>query len=242
MLALPVRAQQATAPPLRVAAAADLQTVLPTLLQEYRRRTGVQVLVSYGSSGTLAAQLLNGAPQDLFLGADAQYPAKVVAAGLTTESEPVPYARGTLVLWARQDSPLQPISLQTLSSGRVQSLAMADPGHAPYGRAAQAALEHLGLLTTLQPHLVVAENIAQAGQFAESGNAQAGLLSLTLAQSPRFRQLGSYVVMPRVYPEILQCGVVLRAGQTAAAQAFLDWLRLPATQAELPALGLAPAR
>src|SRR5260370_10854241 len=128
---------------LRVAAAADLQPVMPTLAADYQKATGVKLLVSFGSSATLATQILNGAPMDIFLGADFVFPEKVVAAGLSDMTAPIPYAKGTLVLWTRKDSPVQPITLDSLTDKRATSIAIADELHAPYGRAAASALNKM---------------------------------------------------------------------------------------------------
>jgi len=226
-----------------VAAAADLQTVLPALAQRYERETGVKIVASFGSSGTLATQILNGAPFDLFLGADYTFPEKIVAANLADTKDAVPYARGTLVLWARKDSPLQPINLNSLSDPRVKTIAIANEINAPYGRAAAAALTHMKLYDTLKPKFVVGENIAQTGQFAESGNADLGLISLTMAMSDHFKPLGSYVIIPNVYPEIRQCGVImLKSSHRDEAHAFFSWLTSPSIQSELPKLGLSPVQ
>jgi molybdate transport system substrate-binding protein len=225
---------------LRVAAAADLQTVMPTLAAAYEHATGIKLVVSFGSSGTLATQIINGAPMDIFLGADYTFPEKVVAAGLADMKDPTPYAKGTLVLWARKDSPLQPITIDTMDDPRVKSIAVADELHAPYGRAAIAALRHLNLYDKLKPKLVVAENIAQTAQFVESGNADLGLISMTTASSEHFRQIGTFAVIPPTqYPEIRQCAVVMaKSDRKAEAHAFLDWLLTPAVQANWPTLGL----
>jgi molybdate transport system substrate-binding protein len=228
---------------LRVAAAADLQPVMPTLAADYEKATGVKLLVSFGSSGTLTTQILNGAPMDIFLGADFVFPENVVAAGLSDMTAPTPYAKGTLVLWARKDSPMQPITLDSLTDKRATSIAIADELHAPYGRAAASALNKMKIYQLVKPHLVVAENIAQAGQYAESGNAQMGLLSLTLASSPHFKEVGTYVLVPgTVYPEIRQCAVVLKAGRRAEAHAFLAWMLTSEVQGKLQSFGLAPVR
>ena len=225
---------------LLVAAAADLQPVLPALADAYEKATGVKVLASFGSSGNLTAQILNGAPVDLFLGADFVFPEKLVAAGLADTSSPVPYARGRLVLWTRNDTPFHPLSLESLLDPRVKTIAIADELHAPYGRAAVSALRFLKLYDRAQPHLVTAENIAQAGQYVESGNAQLGLISLTLASTAHFKAVGSYVLVPtQAYPEIRQCAVVLsRSDRRTAAHAFLDWLLTEKVQNQLPAFGL----
>ena len=121
---------------LHVAAAADLQPVLPVLAAQYEKAAGVKLAISYGSSATLTTQILNGAPIDLFLAADYTFPEKVVAAGLADTRDPTPYARGTLVLWARKDSPLQPLSMERLTDPRTKTIAIANELHAPYGRAA----------------------------------------------------------------------------------------------------------
>lgn len=229
---------------LRVAAAADLQPVLPTLAAEYEKATGVKLVASYGSSSTLATQILNGAPMDLFLGADFVFPEKIVAAGLADAKSPTAYARGTLVLWARKDSPLQPLSMEKLTDPRVTTIAIANELHAPYGRAAVSALKRLKLYDAVAPHLVIAENIGQTAQFVESGNAQLGLISLTAASTEHFKEIGTYVLVPTTaYLEMRQCAVVMvKSERRAEAHAFLDWLLSPAVQNSLNKLGLAPVR
>jgi molybdate transport system substrate-binding protein len=227
-----------------VLAAADLQPVMPALTQAFEHATGIKLVVSFGSSSMLAMQVLNGDPADVFLAADYSFPEKVVAAGLADSSSPIPYARGSLVLWARKDSPLQPLSQNTLRDGKFISLAIANPDHAPYGRAAVAALTRMKLYDQLTPRIVIAENIAQTAQYVESGNAQLGLISLTAASTDHFKQLGSFVRIPQsTYPEIRQCAVVMKKSEHRAdAHAFLDWLRSPGIQLNLPKYGLDPAQ
>ena len=229
---------------LRVAAASDLQTVLPVLAADYEKATGIKLVMSFGSSGNLATQILNGAPIDLFLGADFVFPEKVVAAGLADSKAPVQYARGTLVLWARKDSPLQPITLDSLVDKRATSVAIANDLHAPYGRAAVMALQRMKMYDTVKPHLVVAENISQAAQFVESGNAQRGLISLTAASSEHFNAAGTFVRVPTSsYAPIMQCAVVMaKSDRKADAHAFLDWLLTPPVQTRLPQMGLAAVK
>jgi molybdate transport system substrate-binding protein len=229
---------------LRVAAAADLQPVLPVLAERYQKATGVKLLVSFGSSGNLSTQILNGAPMDVFLGADFVFPEKIVAAEMADSKAPLPYAKGTLVLWARKDSPLQPISLDTLMDKRVTSVAIANDLHAPYGQAAVAAMKRMKMYDQVKPHLVVAENIAQAAQFVESGNAQLGLISLTAASSSRFQAEGTFVRVPsNTYTKIIQCAVVMmKSDRRAEAHAFLDWLLKPEIQALIATMGLEPVQ
>lgn len=229
---------------LRVLAAADLQPVMPVLASAYEKATGIHLNVSFGSSSELATKILNGQSADLFLAADFSFPERVVAANLADTAAPVPYARGSLVLWARKDSPLQPLTQTTLQDDKFSRLAIANPDHAPYGRAAVAALTWMKLYDQLKPQLVIAENIAQTAQFVESGNAQLGLISLTLASSDHFQQVGSFIRIARSsYPEIRQCAVVMRnSDHRAEAHAFLDWLRSPGIQQNLSKYGLDPAQ
>ncbi len=235
---------QKPAPTLRIAAAADLQPLLPPLLAEFEQQTGIHAEASFQSSATLATQIVNGAPFDLFLAADLSFPQRVIDAGRAEQTSPVPYARGTLVLWTRNDSRISDLSLDTLQSSTVKSIAIANPEHAPYGRAARAALDHLKLLDAVQSKLVVAENIAQAAQYADSGNAQVGFISLTSALTPRLQTDGHFVRVPgEDYPPILQGAVVMRGGAAAeAARRFLSFLRSPETGQKLAAAGLEPIR
>lgn len=243
LLAFPRTSAAQSPQELRIAAAADLQTVMPTLVAAYEHATGAHLIVSYGSSATLTQQLENGAPQDVFLSADYEFPQRLIAANLADDKTPVPYANGVLVLWARKDSPLQPLTANTLSDPRLQKLAIANQLHAPYGRAAIAAITSQHLLDQLKSKFAVAENIAQTAQFADSGNAQAALISLTIASSPHYRQTGSFVrIAPGTYPPIRQCAVVLKASTNKSlAHDFLRWLTSSAVQAALPTMGLEPA-
>ncbi len=229
---------------LRAAAAADLQPVLPVLAQLYEQKTGVKLVVSYGSSATLTTQILNGGPFDIFMSADFVHPEQVVAAGLADGSAPTPYAKGTLVLWTRKDSGLLPLSMDRLTDPKVSKIAIANELHAPYGFAAATALRKLKLYDKLAPKLVVGENIAQTAQFVESGNAQLGLISMTTASTPHFKEIGTYVLVPTSqYAEIRQCAVILaKSGKKAEAHIFLNWLLSPAVQGDLPKLGLSPVQ
>jgi molybdate transport system substrate-binding protein len=238
LVALPGNAQDSAT--LKIAAAADLQPVLPALIDQFEKQTHKKAEASYASSATLATQIINGGPFGLFLAADLSFPQKVIAAGLGDSAEPVPYARGTLVLWARNDSPVQPLSMDSLRNPSLKTVAVANPDHAPYGRAAKAAIEKLGLADTLQGKLVVAENIAQTAQYADSGNAQAGFLSLTSALTPRLTSDGKYVAVPEnSYPPLVQGAVVIKHGPNAEeAHQFLDFLLSAPIRKELAERGL----
>jgi molybdate transport system substrate-binding protein len=234
--------------PLRVAAAADLEPVLPLLLEEFHQATGIRAEATFQASAVLATQIQNGAPFDLFLSADLSYPKRLIdagladAAGTADSTTPLVYAKGTLVLWVRKDSPLAPPSLDLLRNPGLKHLAIANPDRAPYGRAAVTALISLKLYSGLRPRLVTAENIAQAAQFVDSGNADAGLISLTSALTPRLSSSGSYFVVPRsLYPPIEQGAVLVsKTTQRAAAHKLLDFLLSAPVQAQLAKSGLTP--
>ena len=236
--------------PLRVAAAADLEPVLPPILTAFQQATGIHAEATYQASAMLTTQIENGAPFDLFLSADLGYPRRLIdagladAAGTADSSTPITYAKGTLVLWARKDGGLAPPSLELLRSPALKRLAIANPDRAPYGRAAVSSLKSLGLYDALKPKLVTAENIAQAAQFADSGNADAGLISLTSALTPRMSSTGSYFVIPRnLYPPIEQGAVIVsKTAQREAVHKLLDYLLSPAVQSQLAKSGLTPVK
>jgi molybdate transport system substrate-binding protein len=236
--------------PLRIAAAADLEPVLPPILTQFEKATGIHTEATYQASAVLTTQIQNGAPFDLFLSADTGYPKRLIdagladAAGTADSSSPIVYARGTLVLFTRKDSHLPPPSLGLLSSPDLKRLAVANPDRAPYGRAALAALTSLKLYDTLKPKLVTAENIAQTAQFVDSGNADAGLISLTSALTPRLSASGNYFVVPRqLYPPIDQgMAIVSKTTQRPAVHKLLDYLLSAPIQAQLAKSGLTPVK
>ena len=246
LLLLPDFAHAQAPAPLRIAAAADLEPVLPAVLDGFRKASGVQAEVTYQSSAVLTQQIFDGAPYDLFLAADTGFPQRLADKQLTVQPSPVVYAKGTLVLWARHQAPVLhglPLSFAVLRNPALASVAIANPQTAPYGRAAQAAINGMFLNSTLAPKLRIAPNIAAAAQFADSGSAEVGFLSLTSALTPRLAADGSYLAVPKeVYPPILQAGVVLKGARNArAAGVLLDYLRTPAARAAMQARGLEPA-
>lgn len=225
---------------LRIAAAADLQPVLPRFVSNFEKRSGDKVEVSYASSATLATQILNGAPFDLFLAANRAFPQKIVDAKLAIEPQPVTYARGELVLWARHGILTGSLNMQSLKETSVRRIAVANPVHAPYGAAAMAALHTLGLAAVLKPKLVFGENIAQAAEFGQSGNADCALISKTIAITGPLERAGRFVpVPPDSYPPIEQGAVILRnAAHEQAARDFLQYLQSAAGRALLASSGL----
>ncbi len=230
LLAMTV-APQARADELTVAAAADLNYALKDLADRYTKSTGSEVKLSFGSSGNLFSQIQNGAPFDLFFSADRSYPQKLFDAGRVDAASLHTYAVGHLVLWVPNSSPLDPqkLKMNLLTDPRVQRIAIANPQHAPYGRAAMAALEHFGLKDKVAAKLVLGENISQGAQFVQSGNAQAGLIALSLALSPAMKTAGHYWELPPdAYPEMQQVAAIVTVSKhKLAAQAFLNYVLSP---------------
>lgn len=233
---------------LRVAAAADLEPALPPILAEFQQATGIRAEATYKASAMLTTLIQNGAPFDLFLSADLGYPKRLIDAGLADaagspdSTTPITYAKGTLVLWTRKDAHLPPPSLNLLRNPALHRLAIADPTRAPYGRAAVATLTNLHLYDALKTRIVTAENIGQAAQFVDSGNADAGLISLTSALTPTLSASGNYFVIPRnLYPPLEQGAVIVsKTTQRAAVHKLLDYLLSASVQAQLARGGLTP--
>ncbi len=187
-LAVPVFAQKRQ---IRVASAADLQTVMPQIAKAYETRSGTSVEVVYGSSGNFYAQIQNGAPLDVFLSADSEY------------------REG----W------------KCLVNPDVRKIAIANPEHAPYGRAAVAALRKAGIYDEIRAKLVFGENISQAAQFVESGNAQAAILAYSLTSSPGLRGGKKWEIPKETYPRIVQAVVVLKSSKDKiSAQDFVKFV------------------
>jgi molybdate transport system substrate-binding protein len=203
-------------PTLVVAAAADLSAALKDIGEGYKKKTGVDMSFVFAASGTLTQQIRNGAPFDLFFSADMDYPRQLIAAGEADGASLNPYAVGRLVLWVAGDSPLdlEHKGIEVLLDSSVKKIAIANPQHAPYGRAAVAALKHAGVYDRVADRLVLGENVSQAAQFVESGNAQAGLVALAHALAPGMQGKGKYWAIPvEFYPPLTQGVVVLSHSQ-----------------------------
>src|SRR5262245_30489521 len=225
---------------LTVAAASDLQAALPAIAAQFEKDTGQKVTLTFGSSGNFFAQIRNGAPFDVFLSADIDYPRQLEQAGAAERGSLYAYATGHLVLWTRKDSGIDVgRGLSVLTDSRVRRIALANPEHAPYGRAAVAALRHEGLYEQVKGKFVLGESISQTAQFAQSGNATVGLLALSSALAPALKNAGTYVEMPAdLHPPIEQAAVVVAASrQKALAQQFVDALKKPAVAQIFKAYG-----
>jgi molybdate transport system substrate-binding protein len=213
----------------RVAAASDLQFAFAEVSAAFANaHPDVAVKVTYGSSGNFFTQLASEAPFDLFLSADVDYPRKLVEQGRAVKETEFHYAVGRLVVWVRNMSPLDldALGVRAAADPAVKKVAIANPRHAPYGRAAEAALKHAGVYDQVKDRLVLGENIAQTAQFVESGAADVGLIALSLALAPNLKERGRYWEVPAdAHPRLDQGGVELTwAKDKAATKALREFL------------------
>jgi molybdate transport system substrate-binding protein len=213
---------------LRIAAAADLKFAMDELVERYKELAPVKVSVTYGSSGNFFSQIQNGAPFDLFFSADIDYPKKLEAAGLAEPGTLYEYAVGRIVIWmsAKANVDLAKFGWNTLLHDEIQKIAIANPEHAPYGRAAVAALQNAGIYEQVRGKLVYGENISQAAQFVQSGNAQAGIVALSLAISPAMKAGKRWEIPADAYPPIAQGTVILKSARDKeAARTFIAFVK-----------------
>jgi molybdate transport system substrate-binding protein len=213
---------------LTAAAAADLQAVMPELVEQYQKQSGKTVQVVYGSSGNFYQQIQNGAPFDVFFSANLDYAKKLEAAGLAEPGSLYEYATGKIVLWVPKDSTADlKDGLRALESASVRKISIANPEHAPYGQAAVAAMQKAGVYEQVKAKLVLGENISQAASFVLSGAADAGIVALSLAMSPNMKDKGRYAEVPAdSYPAIEQgCVIVKTSKKKDDARAFLEFMK-----------------
>ena len=216
-----------------VAAASDLNLAIKEVIGVFEQQTGHRVKLSLGSSGNFYAQLQQGAPFDLYFSADIGYPKKLEEAGLTVPGSLYRYAVGRVVLWAPKSSPVDVSQgLTVLKEARVKKIAIANPKHAPYGRAAVAAMEHAQVYAEVKDRLVLGENISQAAQFIESGACDVGIIALSLALAPAMRSAGSYWEIPaEAHPPLEQGAAILKQSKhQELATSFLAFLQGPQGQ------------
>ena len=225
---------------LTIAAAADLQTVMPEIAARFEKETGSKVKLAFGSSGNFFAQIQNGAPFDLFFSADIDYPRKLESAGMAVPGSLYRYATGRIVLWAAKNAAIDVNQgLSAVADPSVKKLAIADPTHAPYGRAAEAGLRKSDLWEKVSSKLVMGENISQTAQFVESGSADAGILALSLVLAPAMKDRGKYFVIPQeLYPPLQQAGVILSHSEhRELATRFMEFLKTSEIRALLKQYG-----
>src|SRR5688572_16085990 len=227
---------------LTIAAASDLRFALDELVAAFQKENPETKLKPiYGSSGNFHAQIMNDAPFDLYLSADASYPRQVIKAGKGKEEDFFLYAIGRLVVWVPKVSPIkvETLGIKALLEPSVKKIAIANPAHAPYGRAAVAAMKKLGVYDQIAPSLVLGENIAQTAQFIESGNADIGIIAHSLAVAPKMKAAGRFWEIPLdTFPRLEQGGLVLSGAKNAdAAQAFRKFMLGPQGRAVLKDYG-----
>ncbi len=229
-----------------IAAASDLKFALDEIAERFRADTGIEARIAYGSSGTFARQIMRGAPYEIFLSADEQFVQELHAQGLTRGTGDL-YAIGRIVLFAPTGSPLEPDPrmdglARRVAAGQSGRFAIANPEHAPYGRAAEQALRARGLWESLHPQLVLGENVAQAAQFASGGDTEGGIIAYSLALSPELRRRGTFVLIPDSMHAPLRQRMVLLQGATPAAERLYEYLRSPPSREILARYGfLLPA-
>jgi len=229
---LPTAASAQTAPP--VAAAADLKFALEEIAARFKAEIGNEVRLTFGSSGNFYSQLLQGAPFEIFLSADEGFVFQLADAGKTVDRGAL-YAEGRIVLFAPKGSSLKPDSgfddlRAALADGRIQRFAIANPEHAPYGRAAEQALKGQGLWDAIKPKLVLGENVSQAAQFASAGSAQGGIFAYSLALVPAIAHLGRFALIPVDWHAPLRQRMVLMKNAGETTRTFYRFIQSPAAR------------
>lgn len=209
-----------------IAAASDLKFAMDEILASFKKANpGEEVDVVYGSSGKFQTQIRQGAPFDLYFSADIAFPRELVKEGFAS-GEVVPYALGRIVLWSASLDATK-ATLSVLTEPKIKRIAIANPKHAPYGKRAEEALKASGLWEKIQEKLVLGENIAQTAQFVETGNAEIGIIALSLALSPELAKKGGYWLIPENLHEPLEQGFIVtkRAADLPLAKKFVEHIR-----------------
>ena len=224
----------------RIAAASDLVFALPELQELVQKEhPEIDMRITYGSSGQFVQQISNGAPFDLYLSADVQYARDLIDAGLAREDALFIYALGRLAVWTTREDLTMPLDVAALAQPGIAKVAIANPRHAPYGRAAISALDRAGVLAAVEPRLVLGENVAQAAEFVATGAADAGIVALSLLFSGALSDQGTWREVPiDEHDRIEQGGVVLtNAIDTEAAAAVGTVMQSPAGKEILRSYG-----
>lgn len=226
-----------------IAAAADLQFALTEVAEQFQKDTGERLRLVFGSSGNFYRQIHEGAPFELFLSADESYVKQLVAAE-KTDGNGALYALGRIVLIApprsilKVDARLAGLQ-EALSRGEINTFAIANPEHAPYGQRAEEALQHAGVWKALQGKLVLGENVAQAAQFATSGNTEGGIIAYSLALALPQSKQGHYALIPEDWHKPLRQRMVLLKNASAVSRKFYLYLQQPAARSILHKYGFA---
>jgi len=222
--------------PLTIAAASDLKFALDEAIRQFKsQHTDINVQPIYGSSGNFYTQITNNAPFDVFMSADMEYPHNLEKNGLVLNGTEFTYAVGQIVVWTRNDSPLDVsrLGMQALLDPSIKKISIANPDHAPYGRAAVAAMQKFGVYDKVKEKLVMGENVTQALEFIDSGTAQAGIVAMSLATAPNVSSRGKYFEVPLdSYPRMDQGGVILKnVRDRQAAEQFRTFILSPECRA-----------
>ncbi|MDD2502050.1 MAG: molybdate ABC transporter substrate-binding protein [Geobacter sp.] len=231
-------ATAAHAEKITVAAAADLKFAMDEISASFKKNSpGNELEIIYGSSGKFHTQIQQGAPYDLFFSADIAFPRELVKKGMAA-SEVKPYAVGRVVLWSNSMDASK-MTLASLTDPKISRIAIANPKHAPYGKRAEEALKASGLWDRLQPKFVYGENIAHTAQFVQTGNAQVGIIALSLALSPELSKKGGYYLIPDKLHNPLEQGYVItkRGAGKPLAQKFADYMNAKSSRAIMTKYG-----
>ena len=234
---------------LRLAAASDLNFAIKEIISQYEKDTGNRVQLTLGSSGTFFTQISEGAPFDVYLSADRSYPEQLLNRKMAEPGSLLIYGVGRMVVWVPRSSPIDvtKLGMQSLLQPSIRKISIANPDHAPYGKAAVAAMQRAGVYDRVKNNLVLGENISQAAEFVGSGAAQAGIIALSLALSDPMRGKGKYWEVPTgTYPVMEQAGIILlrarESGSLDAARSFMRALQSPRARSVLERYGFKAAR
>jgi molybdate transport system substrate-binding protein len=232
--ALEPGAAVAAEPAPSIAAASDLKFAMEELAAQFKRDTGHEVRLTFGSSGNFQRQIEQGAPFEMFLSADEAMVYQLADKSLTRDRGAL-YAVGRIVLFVPERSPIQPSDdleglRAALAARQITHFAIANPEHAPYGRAAKQALRHAKLWDLLQPYLVLGENVSQAAQFAATGNCQGGITAYSLALAPSMQGRGRFSLIPGDWHRPLRQRMVLLRKATPTAERFYAYMQAPAAR------------
>jgi molybdate transport system substrate-binding protein len=226
-----VLSMSAYAEKINIAAAADLKFAMDEIVAKFREANAKDdVDVIYGSSGKFYTQIQQGAPYDLYFSADIAFPRELAKSGFSF-SEVIPYAFGRIVLWSATME-ANKMSLDSLTSSKISHIAIANPKHAPYGKRAEEALRASRLWERVEPKLVYGENVAHTAQFVQTGNAQVGIIALSLALNPALANKGGYWLIPDTLHAPLEQAFIItkRAQGNDLAKKFADYMRSSATR------------
>ncbi len=224
-------------PELTVAAASDLTQAFEEIGREFEATNKIKVVFVFGSTGMLTRQIENGAPMDLFAAANVDYIDQLEQKGLIIPGTKAIYARGRITMWTTADSPLTIQTISDLRQPEVKRIAIANPDHAPYGLAAQQALQKAGMWDEVKPKLVYGDNIRQTLQYAETGNVDVAIVALSLSQQSK----GRWTLIPEELHEPINQGVaVLKTTRNeTAARAFSSFVTGPRGREILAKYGFA---